>query len=158
MSRRRDSDAIGEMLLAGVLMAGAVAVIAGIAIAERLLAAGADANSVTLLSDTYRFTALTGAMGEGEAGTYHQPPHQHADALVALLLKHGAHPNDGQGLYNTIGGALTGKEKDAEKQKDQSKDQETPELYFCKCFHIHFVLLLASSTRIRINAGDRYSC
>jgi uncharacterized protein len=46
----------------------------------------------------YRFTALTGAMGQGELG---QPEHPHAEALARLLLQHGADPNDGQGLYDT---------------------------------------------------------
>ena len=51
---------------------------------------------------TYRFTALTGAMGEGEGGVASQPPHPHARALVELLLDAGADPNDAQGLYNTM--------------------------------------------------------
>ena len=45
--------------------------------------------------------ALTGAMGEGEAGPVNQPPHQYAEELATLLLDAGANPNEGQGLYNT---------------------------------------------------------
>ncbi|OED44228.1 hypothetical protein AB833_01940 [Chromatiales bacterium (ex Bugula neritina AB1)] len=70
-------------------------------IAQLLIDNGADANAHIILNDSYRFTALTGAMGEGEGGI-NQPPHQHADDLVQLLLDAGANPNDGQGLYNTI--------------------------------------------------------
>lgn len=72
-----------------------------VGIAQLLLDSGADPNSHIILNDSYRFTALTGAMGEGEAGS-NQPPHQYADELVQLLLDAGASPNDGQGLYNTM--------------------------------------------------------
>jgi len=54
-----------------------------------------------MLQETYRFTALTGAMGEGEQGV-NQPPHQFADKLVEVLLDAGASVNEGQGLYNTM--------------------------------------------------------
>ena len=50
----------------------------------------------------YRFTALTGAFGEGEGGPVRQPPHQDCEALALLLLKAGADPNDSQALYNTM--------------------------------------------------------
>ena len=70
--------------------------------ARLLLAHGADPNSYYLWDGTYRFTALTGAMGEGEGGVVSQPPHAHARALATLLLDAGADPNDAQGLYNTI--------------------------------------------------------
>lgn len=69
--------------------------------ARLLLENGADPNSHVMLDNTYRFSALTGAMGEGEQGT-NQPPHQYADQLAFLLLESGANPNDGQGLYNTM--------------------------------------------------------
>jgi len=70
-------------------------------IARLLLEHGADPNSHVLLHDSYRFTVLTGALGEGEGGVKNQPPHPHADALATLLLDAGADPNDGQALYNT---------------------------------------------------------
>ncbi|MFK7889926.1 MAG: ankyrin repeat domain-containing protein [Granulosicoccus sp.] len=70
-------------------------------IVKQLLEHGADPDTHIILNDTYRFTALTGAMGEGEQGV-NQPPHQYADAMAALLLEAGANPNDGQGLYNTM--------------------------------------------------------
>jgi len=69
-------------------------------IARLLLELGADPNSHVML-DIYRFSTLTGAMGEGEQGV-NQPPHQYADELALLLLESGASPNDGQGLYNTM--------------------------------------------------------
>lgn len=72
-----------------------------IQIIQLLLDNGADPNSHVILNDNYRFTALTGVMGEGEKGI-NQPPHQHADELATILLEAGANPNDSQGLYNTM--------------------------------------------------------
>ena len=73
-----------------------------VATARLLLDSGADPNAHFMWGGTYRFTALTGAMGEGEGGVVSQPPHAHAWALATLLLDAGADPNDAQGLYNTI--------------------------------------------------------
>ena len=73
-----------------------------LAAAEVLLEYGGNPNAHFLWGDTYRFTALTGAIGEGEAGLKNQPPHQHARELARLLLAAGADPNDGQGLYNSM--------------------------------------------------------
>ena len=70
--------------------------------ARLLLDHGADPNAHFMWGRTYRFTALTGAMGEGEGGLVSQPPHPHAAALATLLLDAGADPNDAQGLYNTM--------------------------------------------------------
>ena len=47
-----------------------------------------------------RYTAITGAIGVGEAGPVAAPPHPQARALVELLLDAGADPNDEQALYN----------------------------------------------------------
>src|SRR5688572_14645118 len=70
------------------------------AVAELLLAHGADANAGFLWhGNVPPFTALTGVFGEGEDGN-NQPPHPERDALARLLLEHGADPNDGQTLYD----------------------------------------------------------
>jgi ankyrin repeat protein len=69
--------------------------------ARVLLDAGADPNARARIYDAYCFTALTGAMGEGEGGLENQPPHPRARALAELLLERGADANDSQGLYNT---------------------------------------------------------
>ena len=70
--------------------------------ARLLIEHGADSNAHFMWGRTYRFTALTGAMGEGEGGVASQPPHPQARALAELLLDAGADPNDAQGLYNTM--------------------------------------------------------
>ena len=69
--------------------------------ARLLLSHGADPNSSFRAWES-DFTALTGALGEGEQGPECQPPHEAAEELVTLLLDAGADPNDGQGLYNTM--------------------------------------------------------
>ncbi len=74
---------------------------AALAIADCLLESGADPNAFTVLNEQYRFTVLTGVMGEGEAGLVKQPPHPVAHELAIKLLEAGANPNDSQGLYNT---------------------------------------------------------
>jgi ankyrin repeat protein len=74
------------------------------AIAVLLLDAGADPNA-TCVDHTAGFTALTGVIGEGEAG---QSPHPLAEDLARLLVSRGADPLDGQALYNTsLGGDTT---------------------------------------------------
>ncbi|MFK7856833.1 MAG: ankyrin repeat domain-containing protein [Granulosicoccus sp.] len=70
-------------------------------ITKMLLQCGSDPNSHVILQDTYRFTALTGALGEGEQGV-NQPAHPFADEIASILLSAGANPNDAQGLYNTM--------------------------------------------------------
>ncbi|MYA17820.1 MAG: ankyrin repeat domain-containing protein [Gammaproteobacteria bacterium] len=71
-------------------------------VAGLLLERGADPDSHYMWGGQYRFTALTGAFGEGEMGPVNQPPHEHCLALAGLLLDAGADPNDGQALYNTM--------------------------------------------------------
>jgi hypothetical protein len=67
---------------------------------DLLLARGADPDAHVIL-DQCRFTALTGVMGEGEAGPFEQPPHPQARAMAERLLDAGADPDDAQGLYDT---------------------------------------------------------
>ncbi|MDY6983517.1 MAG: hypothetical protein SV422_10555, partial [Pseudomonadota bacterium] len=55
-------------------------------IAQLLLERGADPDSHVMFDGLYRFSAMTGAMGEGERGPVDCPPHQFADALVDVLL------------------------------------------------------------------------
>ncbi len=73
-----------------------------LAVAQLLIERGANPNAYFMWGGQYRFTALTGAFGEGEMGPVNQPEHQDCDALARLLLKAGADPNDGQALYNTM--------------------------------------------------------
>lgn len=67
-----------------------------------LLSLGASPDSHVMLDGLYRFSALAGAMGEGERGPVDCPPHQHAEALVDALLEARASPAEFQGLYNTM--------------------------------------------------------
>lgn len=69
-----------------------------VAVARRLLAAGADPDAGFLWEGLpCPFTALTGAFGGGELG---QPPHRHGHELATLLLEAGSDPNDAQTIYN----------------------------------------------------------
>jgi ankyrin repeat protein len=70
-------------------------------VARLLLACGADPDAGYLWEGTYAFTALTGALGEGEDAV-NQPRHQFWLPLARLLLDAGADPNDSQGLYNRM--------------------------------------------------------
>ena len=73
--------------------------------ARLLLEAGADPDAGVLLDgEVPPFTVLTGCFGEGEQGPGRQPRHPQGEALAALLLDHGADPNDGQTLYNRMFG------------------------------------------------------
>lgn len=71
-------------------------------VVQLLLGRGADRNAHYMWGGQYRFTALTGAFGEGEMGPVNQPPHEQWAALSRLLLEAGADANDGQGLYNMM--------------------------------------------------------
>lgn len=70
--------------------------------AKVLLAHGADPNAFYMDDGQYRFTALTGVFGEGEAGKERQPEHPDCIAFARLLLDAGAEPNDSQALYNRM--------------------------------------------------------
>ena len=73
--------------------------------ARLLIERGANPDAFYLWGDDYRFTALTGAFGEGEQGPVNQPRHPEWEALARLLLDAGANPNDGQALYNRMFGS-----------------------------------------------------
>ncbi|MBP1875396.1 ankyrin repeat protein [Ensifer adhaerens] len=73
-----------------------------LAAGERLVARGTDANAFWLDDGQYRFTALTGVFGQGEAGKERQPEHPDCTAFAELLLKAGARANDSQALYNRM--------------------------------------------------------
>ena len=76
----------------------AVSEAATLGTARLLLDHGADPNAGYLWHGLPSpFTAVTGALGNGEGN---QPEHPHAFALASLLLGAGADPNDGQALYN----------------------------------------------------------
>jgi hypothetical protein len=70
-----------------------------LACAHLLLDRGADPKTYALMHQM-PYTAITGAIGVGEAGPVAAPPHPQARALVELLLNAGADPNDEQALYN----------------------------------------------------------
>jgi len=77
-----------------------------VAIAQRLLDAGADPNFVFDDGWGSRFTVLTGAVRLGEGA---RPSHVQATELVELLIAAGADPFDVQTLYNVsiVGEELT---------------------------------------------------
>ena len=78
-----------------------------VAVAKLLLELGASPNSYS--AELRGFTALTGAIGEGERGPIACVAHPCADELVKLLLDAGANPNQSQALYNTMLGEHLGK-------------------------------------------------
>jgi ankyrin repeat protein len=78
-----------------------------VAVAKLLLESGASPDSYS--KEPSGFTALTGAIGEGERGPIACIPHPCADELVKLLLDAGANPNQSQALYNSMLGEHLGK-------------------------------------------------
>jgi ankyrin repeat protein len=68
-----------------------------VAIASRLLDAGANVSMGLNAQDASLFRPLTGAIGQGEMS---QPSHPQAEALADLLIERGADPYDPQALYN----------------------------------------------------------
>ena len=66
------------------------------------MAGGADPNTNFTYPYGSIFTAVTGALGQGERGPANQPPHQYSFELAKLLLDVGANPNDSQALYNRM--------------------------------------------------------
>ena len=69
--------------------------------AQVLLDHGADPNAYYMWAGQYRFTALTGVFGKGEAGSTRQPPHPQVEPFARAMLQAGADPNDSQAAYNT---------------------------------------------------------
>jgi ankyrin repeat protein len=67
-----------------------------------LIEAGANPNAFFMDDGQYRFTALTGVFGEGEAGKVRQPAHPDYTEFAKLLLDAGAEANDSQALYNRM--------------------------------------------------------
>lgn len=78
-----------------------------VAAVRLLLESGASPDSYA--KDMQGFTAITGAIGEGERGPVACVPHTHAEELVTLLLDAGANPNQSQALYNSMLGEHLGK-------------------------------------------------
>ena len=73
-----------------------------LATARLLVERGANPDACYMWGGDCRFTALTGAFGEGEQGPVNQPPHPEWEEFARLLLDAGADPNDGQALYNRM--------------------------------------------------------
>jgi ankyrin repeat protein len=78
-----------------------------LAVAKLLLQQGASPDSSS--TKPSGFTALTGAVGDGESGPVGCPEHPCAQDLVRLLLDAGANPNQSQALYNTMLGKHLGR-------------------------------------------------
>jgi ankyrin repeat protein len=77
-----------------------------VAVARLLLELGASPDSYS--EEPSGFTALTGAIGDGERGPIACVAHPCADELVKLLLDAGANPNQSQALYNAMLGEHLG--------------------------------------------------
>ncbi|MCH2110903.1 MAG: hypothetical protein MK135_16415, partial [Polyangiaceae bacterium] len=72
-----------------------------VACLQLLLSRGANANDHFISFGSCRYTAMTVAIGEGEAGAEKTPPHPFAREICETLLGAGANPNDSQAIYNT---------------------------------------------------------
>lgn len=77
-----------------------------VAVTKLLLEFGASPDSYSAVPSG--FTALTGAIGEGERGPIACVTHPCAGELVRLLLDAGANPNQSQALYNAMLGEHLG--------------------------------------------------
>jgi len=75
-------------------------------VARLLLASGADPNAGYLWEGAYAFTALTGALGEGEDAV-NQPRHQFWLPLARLLLDAGADPTALEPAHEFISACLS---------------------------------------------------
>ena len=73
-----------------------------LATARLLVERGANPNACYMWAGDCRFTALTGAFGEGEQGPVNQPPHSEWEEFARLLVDAGADRNDDQALYNRM--------------------------------------------------------
>jgi ankyrin repeat protein len=64
------------------------------------LDAGANPNAYELMNEQYRFTVLTGILGDGEGGKALFPEHPDMVPFARAVFEKGAYPNDCQGAYN----------------------------------------------------------
>ena len=67
-----------------------------------LLENGADPNAHYMWGGQYKFTALTGVFGQGEAGPENLIEHPEFEKFARLLLSTGANPDDSQAAYNRM--------------------------------------------------------
>lgn len=72
------------------------------AVGKLLIERGADPNAHYMWGGQYKFTALTGVFGQGEAGPENLVEHPEFEKFARLLLSAGANPNDSQAAYNRI--------------------------------------------------------
>lgn len=79
-----------------------------LAVGKLLLERGANPDALFIANDQYRFTALTGVFGQGEAGPIRQPEHPDYLTFARLLLDAGADPNDGQ-AWHVVACAVAGR-------------------------------------------------
>ena len=71
-------------------------------VGKLLIERGADPNAHYMWGGQYKFTALTGVFGQGEAGPENLVEHPEFEKFARLLLSAGANPNDSQAAYNRM--------------------------------------------------------